>query len=822
MLFISDVCKNYGHTVALDHVTLQLPDTGLVALSGENGCGKTTLLNLIATADVPTSGSLRYNDLPYGDSARFFLRNLVISYVAQDSLFSEALTVSENLGMAADRAEGQISREMASYHLGEKMQAMPRQLSGGQRQKCSFIRGVIKPCSVLLVDEPTNNMDGETELAVFRRLKELSEDKLVVVVSHHLALMEEYADLVVRMENGRVTGVTDQHHTGDLLIRDGKIYVPSDYRYTSVADWAAVRRALEENRNLTLQLYDPSEPPETAEVPGTADVTEATAPVEQLSADGRRIHTAPGTDASSGKTEGRSPSSGKTVSPMHTEAPLMRSTRGVWHVFVRCACRQAVRTLLTSVFVALFLILSAGLLSLSAVDSIRFTYDFFEANQYEQVNFYHDSDVHVMLDEDKPAFTLDDYLQMRDRYAVRTALLTDFEAEAVLPFFRNGIYTPQVAGFALIDAGQSWPLLCGQAPAGAQVLLTDYLADGLCRQAGNTAAYESLIREGVVLGGYHFEVSGILDTDYEAWLGSWADESMMNGETPSPEWTCMREAFYARIYADDTFLQEGSVRVLYHEMFDYGALFADIRLSESTDASQERDGVLINRAFADLIGDTDSFKNPVGSYSVAGVLEDGAENPAVYVTAEQMQSFLDGARGVDSFNTEVVSLEQYEFLASYRLKHNTPASGTVEQAVEAVQIVQVLLKPAVPVALVLAAALAFLFWLDRSGKDRFILYAFQMYGYRQGQIRLFVLWQYLAGILPACILAIVGYFALAQGINGNLSDLCGCDMILLSRSVLPVLAACGVCFVLTLAAVLTVTQRRLTVPPIRLYTGSGK
>ena len=56
----------------------------------------------------------------------------------------------------------------------------------------------------------------------------------------------------------------------------------------------------------------------------------------------------------------------------------------------------------------------------------------------------------------------------------------------------------------------------------------------------------------------------------------------------------------------------------------------------------------------------------------------------------------------------------------------------------------------------------------------------------------------------------------------NLSDLCGCDMILLSRSVLPVLAACGVCFVLTLAAVLTVTQRRLTVPPIRLYTGSGK
>ena len=67
-----------------------------------------------------------------------------------------------------------------------------------------------------------------------------------------------------------------------------------------------------------------------------------------------------------------------------------------------------------------------------AVDSIRFTYDFFEANQYEQVNFYHDSDVHVMLDEEKPVFTSDDYLQMRDRYAVRTALLTDFEAEAVL------------------------------------------------------------------------------------------------------------------------------------------------------------------------------------------------------------------------------------------------------------------------------------------------------------------------------------------------------------------------------------------------------
>ena len=106
MLFLSHVSKKYKNgELALDDVSINLPNTGFVSLNGENGCGKTTLLNIIATIDKQTTGDVRYNDISYRKKHYRYLRGKEISYIQQENVFTNYLTVCENINITEEDNE---------------------------------------------------------------------------------------------------------------------------------------------------------------------------------------------------------------------------------------------------------------------------------------------------------------------------------------------------------------------------------------------------------------------------------------------------------------------------------------------------------------------------------------------------------------------------------------------------------------------------------------------------------------------------------------------------------------------------------------------
>lgn len=191
---------------ALREFTYAFPEKGLVFILGKSGCGKTTLLNLLGGLDVPTAGQLLYN----GEDVAAFSAHRREEYRAahvgivlqQNNLFSD-LTVRENIlfcaGAGADSEP--VARQLG---IEELLDRRINELSGGQAQRVTIARALLQDADMLLCDEPTGNLDAATGEEIFRLLKELSADRLVVVVTHDSQSAKTYGDAVVRMRAGKI------------------------------------------------------------------------------------------------------------------------------------------------------------------------------------------------------------------------------------------------------------------------------------------------------------------------------------------------------------------------------------------------------------------------------------------------------------------------------------------------------------------------------------------------------------------------------------------------------------------------------------------
>lgn len=197
---------------ALDGVTLQFPEKGMVFLLGKSGSGKSTLLNVCGGLDNPTSGEI----IVKGRSSKNFsqsdfdsYRNTFIGFIFQEYNILNEFTVEDNIALALE-LQGKSKDKKAIAKLLEEVdltgfaKRKPNTLSGGQKQRIAIARALIKNPEIIMADEPTGALDSNTGKQVFDTLKKLSQDKLVIVVSHDREFAELYGDRIIELKDGKI------------------------------------------------------------------------------------------------------------------------------------------------------------------------------------------------------------------------------------------------------------------------------------------------------------------------------------------------------------------------------------------------------------------------------------------------------------------------------------------------------------------------------------------------------------------------------------------------------------------------------------------
>ena len=230
MLELKDVVKEYktaDETVAaLKGVSLKFRKSEFVSILGPSGCGKTTLLNIIGGLDRYTSGDLIIN----GKSTKDFsdkdwdtYRNHSVGFVFQSYNLIPHQTVLENVelaltlsGIGAKERRERAVAVLEKVGLGKKINVRPNQLSGGQMQRVAIARALINDPEILLADEPTGALDSKTSVQIMELLKEISSDRLIIMVTHNPELAEKYSSRIIRLFDGVIEG-DDKPLTDEVL-----------------------------------------------------------------------------------------------------------------------------------------------------------------------------------------------------------------------------------------------------------------------------------------------------------------------------------------------------------------------------------------------------------------------------------------------------------------------------------------------------------------------------------------------------------------------------------------------------------------------------
>lgn len=212
MIKIQNLKKAYKDCVALDTVSMHIRKGEFVAIIGASGSGKTTMLNIIGGLDTDYMGScvVRNKEMSsLSDVECCTLRSRYISYVYQFFNLISFLTVKENVCLASQIKgkkvdEKELNQVLKLLGLEHKKDRFANELSGGQQQRVAIGMAILAHTDIILADEPTGNLDGENAKNVMDILKTLNkEGKTIVLVTHDLKVAN-YADRIIRLEQGKI------------------------------------------------------------------------------------------------------------------------------------------------------------------------------------------------------------------------------------------------------------------------------------------------------------------------------------------------------------------------------------------------------------------------------------------------------------------------------------------------------------------------------------------------------------------------------------------------------------------------------------------
>lgn len=244
MIKLDNVRKTYNkkkpnENRVLDGISLDLPSKGLVVLLGESGSGKTTLLNAMSGLDKVDSGVIAFEEETfekYDTAAWDALRTKDIGYIFQNYYLLPFDTVYNNirltLRMVGIEDESEINARieylLSVVGMTGYKHRKANQLSGGQQQRIAIVRALAKDPKVIIADEPTGNLDSRNTLEVMQIIKQISKEKLVVMVTHERTLATSYGDEIIDIVDGRISARQRNHdktqhtktHETDIYLGD--------------------------------------------------------------------------------------------------------------------------------------------------------------------------------------------------------------------------------------------------------------------------------------------------------------------------------------------------------------------------------------------------------------------------------------------------------------------------------------------------------------------------------------------------------------------------------------------------------------------------
>lgn len=214
----TNLTKTYGEGEAVVHAlsnaSFEVPTGEFVVLQGPSGSGKTTLLNQIGALEPPTSGDVYSNGFSLAgldDTGRTEYRLKSVGFVFQFYNLVPSLTAYENVALIAELTGGDVEQRtksvLAAVGLADRMDHFPGQLSGGEQQRVSIARGLVKNPPLMLCDEPTGALDTETGTQVLSLLRGITDvgERTIVMVTHNTQIAA-IANRVIELRDGEIVG----------------------------------------------------------------------------------------------------------------------------------------------------------------------------------------------------------------------------------------------------------------------------------------------------------------------------------------------------------------------------------------------------------------------------------------------------------------------------------------------------------------------------------------------------------------------------------------------------------------------------------------
>lgn len=524
-------------TSALNNINLTFASRGIIFLTGKSGSGKTTLLNLIGGMDKSDSGEI----VIHGKSDKNFkasdydaYRNNYVGFVFQDFCILEDYTVAENIALAFGLQGREATREeveaiLSKVDLNGYYDRRPNELSGGQKQRVAIARALIKNPEIILADEPTGNLDSVTGAEIFELLHKLSEERLVVVVSHDRDAAYKYGDRIITLSDGNIQ--SDELNSKDIssdaiTILDNDIYLPK--RKLTTEELIVLNKGIKDGKKL-------------------AKRSNVTISEEDVLEDNKAFKA----------VKNRLPI--KTAYKLGVAGMKLRPGRVIGVIILMVMAL----TLLSTVSVAFFFDQGVSLsyvLDRADVDYAIFRYG---AEKEDFINYYYNNNSNMPISSYENIIS-----ECEDLYVTP---IYDIDTEYLYHDARN--YSNQytdVSGLIVISSDKlteklKYGIAYGEYPlAGSgEIAITDYLAD-LLIDVDLYSSYVDILTKGFDDNkGYIIPISGIINTDYKVKYAGIYDREIADVDYTerTQKFDYEKRSYYTLFYTEDissaeTFLSE--------------------------------------------------------------------------------------------------------------------------------------------------------------------------------------------------------------------------------------------------------------------------